>query len=201
MNDIEIVRSWPPEQWMLDDHPYVVDNARRIVIGSQKTGPNTYYNDMRPLSQVGQDFIHLDWDMAVGRDELRAFADKCRQKPDKLRSAACRTYPTRRYQLGDDPDKRTRWHAWHSLNPEIEVNYGDPVCKWFSFAFIYVPFAIWTAFVTDFNKVHGTRPRWCSGRSLASWYHKNVSEEIDLDWDTHVVHANYSIRDALNLDY
>ena len=197
MSDIEIVRSWPPEQWMLEDHPYVVDNARRVVINSKRKG-GTYFTDYRPLYQVGQDMIHLDWDMAIGRDELRDFADRCRENPHKLRTMACRTYPTRRYQLGLDETKQTEWHAWHSLNPKVEVEPGDPYCKWFSFAAIYLPWSIWKPFVESFGD---KRDIWCSARSLASWYHINVEDKIALDWETNIVHVNYSIKDALDLEY
>jgi len=197
MSDIVVVRSWPPEEWMFENHPYVVDNARRVVINSKRNG-DSYFVDYRPLYEVGQNMIHMDWDMAIGRNELRDFADRCRENPEKLRSAACRTYPTRQYQLGLDKTKQTEWHAWHSLDPKVEVKPGDPTCKWCSIALCYIPWSVWKPFVESYGD---RKDCWASARGLANWYRDNVEDSIDLDWDTNVVHVNYSIKDALDLEY
>ena len=191
---MKIVRSWPPEQWMIDDHPYIVDNSTKITIASTRD-----YIDYRPLIKLNDDFIHLDWDIAIGRDELRAFAARCRENPDKLRAGPYRTYPTRRYRLGWDEDKRTRWHAWHEVNNHYsDVKPGDPTCRFFGMGFVYVPFYVWKGFCEHCDK-HNIS--FASARALARWYHANVAELIDLDWDVNLVHVNYSIQDALDLDY
>jgi hypothetical protein len=190
---IEIVRSWPPEKWMFEQHPYIEDNSTRITIASTRD-----YMDYRPLIEVNDDFIHMDWDIAIGRDELRAFAEKCYAEPNKIRAGPYRSYPTRRYRLGWDKTKETTWHAWHSLSPKVEVKPGDPTCKWFGMGFVYVPFWIWQEFVNDCNR---TGRQFCSARALAAWYHSQVEETIALDWETNLVHVNYSIKDALDLDY
>lgn len=201
MNQIAIVRTWPQEHWVgIDDHAYVVDNATRVITKSELLPNGGFYTDYRALSEVGTDFITMDWDIAIGRDELRAFADKCRENPGKLRAGPYRSYPGRRTQVGVDPTQETTWHAWHSIRPDVEVQPGDPTCRYFGIGFLYVPFSVWTAFADDFTKKFPD-PRWCSARNLASWYHANVAPTIDLDWNVNLVHLNYSISDALNLDY
>ena len=193
MGKIEIVRSWAPEEWMVTDHPYIQDNATRITIASTRE-----YMDYRPLIEIGGDFIHMDWDIAIGRDELKAFAAECRKNPDKLRAGPYRSYPTRRYRLGLDETHLTTWHAWHSLRPKVEVKPGDETCMFFGMGFVYIPFAVWEGFVADSN---AKSLKFCSGRALASWYHANVEPTIALDWNVNLVHVNYSIKDALELDY
>jgi hypothetical protein len=195
---MKVIRSWPPEQWMIDNHPYIVDNSTRITLTSTKD-----YIDYWPLIQVNDDFIHMDWDIAIGRDELRAFAARCQEKPDKMRAGPYRTYPHRRYRRGIDPDKRTRWHAWHTWKatsrvPEDEVKPGDPTCKFFGMGFVYVPFYVWKGYIADCEKRNLS---FASCRGLSRWYHANVAETIDLDWNVNLVHVNYSIQDALDLDY
>jgi hypothetical protein len=183
---------------MFEEHPYIIDNSTKITLTSTRD-----YINYRALTKAGKSFIHMDWDIAIGRDELRAFAAKCRANPDKLRAGPYQTYPTRRYRLGWDSDKRTRWHAWHtwkdtSRYPEDEVKPGDPTCRFFGMGFVYVPWDVWKGYIADCNE---RNLNIISCRQLSRWYHANVADAIDLEWDTHLVHVNYSIKDALDLDY
>ena len=84
---MKLVRSWPLD--VPPNHPYIYDNCERVILTRK------YLPDYTPLADVGDDLLHLDWDVAVGRHELRAFAKKCEAEPDKVRVGPTWNYVTR----------------------------------------------------------------------------------------------------------
>ena len=84
---MKIVRSWP--EHVPPNHPYIYDNCERILLRRK------YLPDYTTLLEAEDNLLHLDWDVAVGRNELRVFAKKCEAEPDKVRVAPTWNYVTR----------------------------------------------------------------------------------------------------------
>src|SRR5690348_15233357 len=82
--DMRLVRSWPKDP--PENHPKILDDCERVYVKTI---------DYRPLADLDDDVIHLDWDVAVGLIELREFAQKCMAEPEIVRTAPTMTYKSR----------------------------------------------------------------------------------------------------------
>ena len=181
---MRIVRSWPKD--VPADHPFVNDNCERVYIDTV---------DYRPLVELGESFIHLDWDIAVERNALRDFAQKCIADPDTVRVGPYKGYPTRRRHDKWAWANHEKWYVWRNSNPggygsKIELVPGDPFCHWFAPGFMYVPFEYWKGYCDS------TTEAVCEG--FPDWYHKNIGwDEFPVEWDVNAIHLNYSMRDVM----
>jgi hypothetical protein len=189
---MRIVRSWPIDPEMIDPlHPIIHDGAEIVKIDATRERIN-----YRPLIELGEDFIHMDWDIAIGRDELIDFAEKCYKEPDLVRAGPYQNYPTRRWRKGDYKARYTQWHAWDlAYGHRFEVKPGAPDCHYFGMGFVYMPFKHWKGYVEFVD----TKPElFCCAFGFSDWYKKEVGKRIPLEWDTHLVHLNYKIDRVLD---
>lgn len=181
---MRVIRSWPMTP--PDEHPRVFDNCERIYI------PTT---DYRPLVDVGENLIHLDWDVAVGRTELREFARKCEAEPDRCRVAPTWAYVTRMRRDHYARGQRTELMIWKydQRRGRMRVQWGDPECNLFGFGFVYLPTWAFCGYVADLDPATPA-----SDTGFGQWYFKATNGQgVPVEWGTHAVHTNYSMKDAL----
>lgn len=180
---MRIVRSWPKDQ--PSDHPFVMDNCERVYIDTV---------DYRPLIDIGENFIHLDWDIAVERNRLRDFVRKCEAEPDVVRVGPYKGYPTRRWHHKWAWANHEKWYVWKTDEARlqrIELKPGDPYCHWFAPGMMYMPFDLWKEFYDD----EGYKVI-CEG--FPDWYHvKHGWTDWPVEWDLNAIHLNYSMRDVM----
>jgi hypothetical protein len=78
---MRLLRSWPSR--IPEGRSYVVDDIERLVIDNHSYGP---------LSAVDDDVLLLEWDIAIGQEDLRHFADHAAKDPDRVLVAPYRIY-------------------------------------------------------------------------------------------------------------
>src|SRR5262245_21056937 len=124
---MRLVRSWPL-------HPpagraRVEDDAYRL------------YNDnyeYRGLADLDDDVLHIDWDIAVSKEDLTAFAAKARQTPDRVLVAPCPLYPDTRPGL-TGATWNCRRYSDTSRSAMRYIERGEPTCHLFGFGMVYLP--------------------------------------------------------------
>lgn len=177
---MRLVRSWPSHPPAGRNH--VVDDAERLL--------NTDY-DYAGLVELGDDIIQLDWDTAVSREDLIAFAKQCRAEPDRVRVAPCMIYTEDRPGLG-----RPVWNAKRYKDDGFTrfVTRDDETCHLFGFGMVYLPHELIAGFV---HRTTAVRFGWkLTDVGFASWHYKYVRHEVPLAWDVHTVHLHYRISEV-----
>jgi hypothetical protein len=188
---MRLVRSWPLD--VPPNHPCIYDNCDRVILRRK------YLPDYTPLAETGEDLLHLDWDVAVGRNELRRFADKCRAEPGKVRVAPTWNYVTRIKNNHTLDGSTTQWLLWRQENVSRRNCYeGEPTCDYFGFGMVYLPAELLARFKEDrpdirFNDINFSR--WHYDVHQGGY---GRSPGVPVEWDVHAVHINYSMQDALN---
>lgn len=183
---MKLVRSWPRDE-PGEFHAHIVDNSDKVYIPAV---------DYRPLRDVDDDVIHMDWDVAVGRNELRAFAQKCVAEPDIVRVAPTMVNPTR-VQRGNPGAKfKDTWLVFKQMPLGREsLEPGEPYCDYYGFGMVYLP--RWTIVgFTDYLKARGDYESFLDS-TFDVWYRKVSGKRVPVEWDTNAVHINYSMKDAL----
>src|SRR5581483_6549757 len=104
---MKLIRSWPDP--LPAGRNYVVDDAPRML--------NSNYS-YAGLVDVGDDLIQLDWDTAVSREDLTAFAALAREHPDRVLVAPVPVYADSRRGLD-----RTVWNLRRYTAGETYLRY------------------------------------------------------------------------------
>ena len=184
---MKLIRSWPQDP-PKNNHPYVHDNCERVYIPTI---------DYTPLLEVNDDVIQLDWDVAVGRDEIRRFAKKCLSEPDLVRIAPVMRYESRIWR-GETYGSRP-WNEAYMAKVQMPVGRrqavpGDLYCCEFGFSLTYLP--RWTLEeFTNFAAETGCQFR---DREFADWYYVRTGRKgVPMEWDIYPVHLNYDMSEAL----
>jgi hypothetical protein len=184
---MKLVRSWPKKP--PDNHPRIYDNCERVYIETV---------DYRPLLQLNDDVLHLDWDVSAGQDAVKAFARKCKAEPELVRVAPTMSYPTRQRRWHSAPGTPHRYMIWaigDDGKTKIELPEGSPECNISSFGMIYLP--QWTiagfCAALEFN---GYGDKFIDV-NFCYWYYRETGRAIPVDWDTHTIHINFSMKDTL----
>jgi hypothetical protein len=191
---MRLVRSWPlnpPE-----GHPQIIDDCERVYIETV---------DYTPLGDLGENFIHLDWDVAVNRDALRAFADKCEKEPNRIRVAPTMNWVTRQYRANQNASSADQWLVWKlTLEGKRNLEPGEPFCDMFAFGMVYFPIAIFQKYLAADTSAGNSHPdiNFCEWRY--NTYYGGIRKNppgVPVEWDTHAVHLNYSMAAAFNDKY
>ena len=181
------VRSWPEE--VPQGRAYVTDGVERLVM--------TKY-DYTVLGDVGDDVLLIEWDLAVGQEELQRFAARAASQPDRPLAAPYRLYPRSprgRHDGSLNPTRPPEWTAWRytgpaNISPWEPVEPGTETAPLVSFGFIYLPQALIQRYLAE------RQPDWrFSDVSFCGWHHRRVRPDIDLDWRARPVHLHYPIPD------
>jgi hypothetical protein len=169
------------------DHPHIVDSCERVLIPSI---------DYRPLLNVDDDVIHLDWDVAVGLIELRHFAKKCIANPEIVRVAPTMMYKSRFWYSEGYATRpwTTNWMVYVQDSVGKRVVYdGEPFANYFGFGMVYLP--QWT--IKEFAETLNSNEHFRDG-NFCEWYFKRTNgQPVPVEWDTNAVHTNYDISNAL----
>lgn len=174
---MRLVRSWPL-------HPpagrgRVEDDAHRL------------YNDnyeYRGLVELDDDILHLDWDMAVSKEDLQTFAARARKVPDQVLAAPYLIYPDTRPGL-PGPTWSCRRYLDDTKGSTRYIEQGEATCHLFGFGMVYLPRDLIRSFVQAYPAERGIT---MDDNTFSQWLHLNVQPETELDWDVRPVHLNFS---------
>jgi hypothetical protein len=176
---VKLLRSWPAV--IPEGRGHVVDSIERFMIDRY---------DYRPLTTVGDDVLLLEWDIAVGQTELKAFATRARATPDDVLVAPYRIYADT-YGLPDDIWAHRWWDGdgagTVSPNGARPVATGDPTCNLFGLGMVYLPQALIKAHVTECWSAQ------FGDTQFSMWHYQNVKQDVPVMWDVRPVHLHYLI--------
>jgi hypothetical protein len=174
---MRLLRSWPSR--IPEGRSYVVDDIERLVIDNHSYGP---------LSAVDDDVLLLEWDIAIGQEDLRHFADHAAKDPDRVLVAPYRIYADT-YNLTADVWAHRRWDGTGlgTVTPSgaVTVETGDPTCNLFGLGMVYLPRRVHREFGAVARSSH------FGDVSFSMWHFEHVAEEVPICWDVHPVHLNY----------
>lgn len=173
---MKVLRSWPSE--IPEGRSYVVDTLPRLVMDSY---------DYRCLEDVDDDLVLVEWDVAVGAEELERFIDRARSEPDRVLVAPYRLYMATK---GDRNLPETVWAHRRYRSPETTsarfVKEDEQTCHLFGLGLVYLPRAVVQAFIRSW-------PGHFSDASFSGWHYRNIAQEVPIDWETRAVHLHYKI--------
>lgn len=172
---MKLVRSWPSQP--PEGRARVDDSIERLVMDGY---------DYRLLGDVGDDVLLLEWDIAIGRDELVRFARRAQETPERVLVAP---YPIYRSTIGLREVERRVWPMRRYEEGELTTRFAEPTdthCHLFALGMTYLPAAIVKAFLVDYDGHF-------SDTSFSGWHYRNVEREVPIAWDCPAVHLNYAI--------
>lgn len=179
---MKLVRSWPVRPPA--GHSRVEDDAARLL--------NDGY-DYSGLAAFGDDLVHLDWDMAVHREDLQRFAVLARNEPSRVLVAPYRIYPDSRRGLSGP-----LWAAKRYEGTGMRyVREGEPTCHIFGFGMVYLPRELVARYVTEFAGELAAGSIKLDDVAFSGWHHKQVEAEARICWDIRPVHLNYRISEVI----
>jgi hypothetical protein len=174
---MRLVRSWPGR--IPEGRAHVVDDIERLVINN---------HDYKPLAAIDDDVLLLEWDIAVGQEDLRHFAEHAHRDPTRVLVAPYRIYADA-YNLPADIWAHRHWGGdgtgTISPNGATPVATGDPTCNLFGLGMCYLPREV----VREFADI-----AWSShfgDTQFSMWHYQHVTREVPICWDVHPVHLNY----------
>lgn len=174
---MRLVRSWPDR--IPEGRAHVVDNVERLVL---------HNHDYKPLAAIDDDVLLLEWDIAVGQEDLRAFAAHARQDPDRVLVAPYRIYADA-YNLPTDVWAHRRWDGTGVgtviPNGATPVATGDPWCQLFGLGMVYLPRDLHRRFAAVAWSSH------FGDTQFSMWHYEHVTHDVPICWDVHPVHLHY----------
>lgn len=175
---MRLLRSWPAI--VPEGRSYVVDDIERLVM---------YGYDYTVLGAVDDDVLLLEWDIAVGAEELAAFAARAAAECGRVLAAPYRLYPGGSLR---GPTKTVpEWSAWRYLVDQqtggcVEVEPGAPTAHVVGLGMTYLPRDLIRRYLAE------RQPDWgFSDISFSGWHHRRVAPDIALDWQARPVHLHY----------
>jgi hypothetical protein len=174
---VRLLRSWPAR--IPAGRAYVVDDIPKLVIDNHHYGP---------LGDIGEDVLLLEWDNAVGQEDLCTFARQARQDPERVLVAPYRIYADA-YGLPADIWAHRRWDGTGegTINPigATTIQTGDPTCNLFGLGMVWLPWRLIQGFLLG---------RWAAhfgDQEFSMWHYSHVAHEVPVCWDVRPVHLNY----------
>ena len=174
---MRLLRSWP--RVIPEGRSYVVDDIERLVIDNHHYGP---------LADIDDDVLLLEWDIAVGQEDLLTFVERARSDLDRVLVAPYRIYADT-YHLPADIWAHRTWNGDgagtvipHGARP---VETGAPTCNLFGLGMTYLPRAIHRKFAAL---------AWSSqfgDTQFSMWHYQHVAHDVPIAWEVRPVHLNY----------
>jgi hypothetical protein len=190
---MKIRRSWPakiPE----GRTGYVVDALPRFEVDNY---------DVRGLAELDDDVLLLEWDIAIGKDQLRAFVDRVKQEPARVLVAPYRVYHEGGSGRLFNPPKLIHRRflpgvatpgTWLQIREDNarEVQEGES-CHLFGLGMVYLPKWLLHGFRDDYLQ---RNPLAALNDELISEWHFHHAEdpEVPITWDIWPVHLHYSTK-------
>ncbi|HEY3484315.1 MAG TPA: hypothetical protein VGK49_02975 [Ilumatobacteraceae bacterium] len=181
---MKLIRSWPAE--IPEGRAYVVDGIDRFVMGADT--PNF---DYRGLAGFDDDLVLIEWDIAVGGEQLIRFMDRAAAEPDRVRVAPYYLY--RRHGEGRSGRFPFYCHRVREAGTRTWVRGPqDPYCHMFGFGLVYLPIDLVRRFVAQMPE--GTQ---FTDTTFSRWHMRNAKHRnVPIDWDCHAVHLHYELPDV-----
>lgn len=180
---MKLVRSWPAV--IPEGRSYVVDDIERFVMGGDAGRPYDY----RGLLDLNDDIVLIEWDIAVGAEQLALFMARAKENPDQIRVA-----PYLLYRSGRDGRRPVRApvpfyvHRIRTEQRRCWATREDMTCQMFGFGLAYLPRWSLEAFVAQMP------PDSHFGDSeFSRWHMRNAPVQfrnVPIDWDCHAVHLH-----------
>jgi hypothetical protein len=180
---VKLVRSWPAV--IPQNRSYVVDDIPKLVMSN-------YSYDC--LADLDDDVVLVEWDIAVGREELEAFIVRAGHAPGVPLAAPFRLY----HHAGGTAMQEPVWTAWVYRDGRTQaVAPGTPTAHLTSFGLIYLPRYLINGYLAArAQAVDGDQWRF-SDISFFGWHHRCVARDVDLDWNARPVHLHYELSDEI----
>ena len=183
---MRLIRSWPSS--IPEGRSYVVDDIERFIMDGY---------DYRGLADLNDDIVLIEWDIAVGGEQLRTFIDRARAEPDRVRVAPYLLYRGGRDRVFDDvTGERVRspqipFYVHRVREPGMRTwvkGPDDTYCHMFGFGFIYLPRQI----IADFCAQLAPASKF-GDTEFSRWHMKTAGKHraVPIDWDCHAVHLHY----------
>ena len=185
---MKLVRSWPAV--IPEGRAYVVDDIPKFVMGADT--PNF---DYRGLVSLDDDVVLIEWDIAIGGEQLAKFMQRAKAEPDRVRVAPYLLY--RRGQDGRSPLWPFYCHRLREPGRRSWVTGPEhPYCHMFGFGLIYLPAELIRGFAAHVQLQPKTQ---FTDTTFSRWHMKNAPRthrEVPIDWDCHAVHLHYRLPEV-----
>lgn len=173
---MKIIRSWPA--LIPPDRNYVTDTLPRFVM--------TDYS-YRGLGDLDDDVLVIEWDMAIGQEDLTRMVAHTRDRPDEVTVA-----PYKLYQATANTTvyPRPMWAMRRYNDGEATMRYVDefePTCHLWGLGVTYLPRDVIRGFLDAY-------PGHFSDTSISGWHYRNIQRETRIAWDVRPVHLHYPIE-------
>lgn len=169
MDVLKLVRSWPAR--IPEGRSYVVDQIERIVIDN---------HDYRPLDGLDSNVLLLEWDIAVGKEDIELFARQANATPGDVLVAPYLLYT---------PEPVWAHRSWpgEGLTPEgaAPVYTGASFCNLFGLGMVYLPRTLIQGFCESGWANH------FGDVEFSMWHYHNVKKEVPIAWAVQPVHLNH----------
>jgi hypothetical protein len=188
---VRLIRSWPSS--IPAGRAYVEDDCDRQVMDDF-----TY----RWLADYDDDLVLIEWDLAVGKEDLAYFAAGAARRPEEILVA-----PYKLYFAADNPNHRRLWghvmdrcgavwaHMHDPGNLQLEpVADGDPFCSWFGFGLIYLPRGMARQYLEYAQRFHVFNEFTDSSFSL--WHQHAIKRDVPICWEVRPKHLHYTLEAA-----
>lgn len=179
---MKLIRSWPKE--IPEGRSYVMDDIPRLVMSDF---------DYRCLIDVDDDVVLIEWDIAVGGEQLRTFMERALETPEKVRVA-----PYLLYRGGRRGGPQVPYYVHRVVQQSVKrwARPEDTHCQMFGFGLTYLP----AHFVRGF--VDHLRPQNQFNDSTFSRWHMLTApnRNVPIDWDCHAIHLHYTTPEVPHVD-
>lgn len=174
---MRLIRTWPHR--VPEGRNHVTDDTERLVIRQY---------DARALATLGDDVLVLEWDIAVGREDLLHFGDRAAETPDRVLVAPYRLYP---------PAYGLREAIWspRKMPGNIPVVPGDPVCHYFGLGMTYLPQHLLERFASTWLRDNPGGN--LTDETFSRWHYLNADPDVPICWEVRPVHLHYAVSEVL----
>lgn len=181
---VKLVRSWPAD--IPPGRAYVVDDIPKFVMGGEGEGQFDY----RRLVELDDDIVLIEWDIAVGGEQLATFMERAKAEPHRVRVA-----PYFLYRGGGRDGRQIPFYCHRIRDPGTRTwvrGPEDKVCQMFGFGLVYLPAVLLQRFVAQMNpKTH------FGDTEFSRWHMRNVKpNDVPIDWDCQAVHLHYNLPEV-----
>lgn len=170
---MKLLRSWPAE--VPPGRAYVEDQIPKLRMSG--------FDYRGPLAGVDDDVLLIEWDLAIGKEDLIAFAARARRDPKNVLVAPYRLYHA---SSGKDRPKPVWVHRLYESGSLRHVREDDEVCHLWGLGLTYLPRWIVREYLDAWD---GT----LTDGAISGWHHRNVRPEVPITWDIRPVHLHYQI--------
>lgn len=144
------------------------------------------YDYREPLAAVDDDVLLIEWDLAVGREDLIRFADRAQAAPTRVLVA-----PYRLYAYASGRDRPPVWaHRRYEGTPETgrlrPVGEDDETCHLWGLGLTYLPRWIVRRYLAE-------QAYPLTDGHLSGWHYRHIDPEVPITWDVRPVHLHYRL--------